>query len=104
MEFDGNLHINNDYGTDESEVDNLEESQPAIQDYQLVRDREMRQSKAPHRFGYADLIAYAISVTHELNIDEPNSYKEAILCDQRDNWIRQWKHKWYLYPETTLGH
>lgn len=32
--------------------------------YQLVRDREPRIKKPTQRFGYADLIAYALSMTN----------------------------------------
>lgn len=49
--------------TDEIEEDSTQDL--TLQDYQLARDRERRQGKAPQIFGYADLIAYALSVTNE---------------------------------------
>lgn len=90
VEFEGNHQYNSDYRTDESEENSFEESHqtPPTQDYQLIRDKEKRQSKACQTFGYTDLIAYALSVTSELTSDEPVSYKEAIMCDQRTNWIK----------------
>lgn len=32
----------------------------SIQNYQLIRDRQRRQLKAPKRLGYIDLIAYVM--------------------------------------------
>lgn len=46
------------------------------------------QSKAPQRYGYADLIAYALSVIDEPTCNEPTSYKEAIECDEKAHWLK----------------
>ncbi|KAH9800560.1 hypothetical protein KPL71_000707 [Citrus sinensis] len=48
------------------------------QEYQLTRDRERRKAKAPVRYRYADLIAYALTTSHQIDDDEPKNYKEAI--------------------------
>ncbi|KAK0588500.1 hypothetical protein LWI29_001670 [Acer saccharum] len=34
-----------------------------IEDYNLTRDRVRREVRAPYRFGYADIVAYALQVT-----------------------------------------
>ncbi|MCI78075.1 hypothetical protein A2U01_0099345, partial [Trifolium medium] len=35
-------------------------------DYQLARDRDRRVIRAPKRFGYADLICYALNAAEEV--------------------------------------
>ena len=52
--------------------------QTDLSDYRLTRDREKRHVKAPNRYGYTDLIAFAFSVADKLCTDEPRSYNEAI--------------------------
>ncbi|KAH9769407.1 Integrase catalytic domain-containing protein [Citrus sinensis] len=49
-----------------------------LQDYQLTRDRQKRQVRAPERLGYADLIAYALLAAQEVDQEEPKTYEEAI--------------------------
>lgn len=58
-----------------------------VNSYLLVIDRSRREIKPPLRFGYADLIAYALSVTSDMVESEPESYKEAISCDHSKQWI-----------------
>ena len=52
----------------------------------LVRDRTKREIRAPQRYGYADLIAYAFLVAEDLGFDEPSSYKEAISYKDANLW------------------
>lgn len=52
--------------------------QSSIQDYQLTRDKEKRKVKAPKRLGYADLIAYALTTSNDLENEEPKSYGKVI--------------------------
>ncbi|KAH9762156.1 hypothetical protein KPL70_000706 [Citrus sinensis] len=56
------------------------------QEYQLTRDRERRKAKAPVRYRYADLIAYALTASHQIDDDEPKNYKEAIQGLFKDEW------------------
>ncbi|RVW25587.1 Retrovirus-related Pol polyprotein from transposon TNT 1-94 [Vitis vinifera] len=53
-------------------------SQEAGLDYLLSRDRAKRNIKPPDKFGFADLIAYALLTTMEYEESEPLSYQEAI--------------------------
>ncbi|KAH9682681.1 hypothetical protein KPL71_027445 [Citrus sinensis] len=62
-----------------------------IQDYQLARDRQKRVIKTPKRFAYADLIAYALTAAHELDNDEPKTYREAVSGKDADKWIKAMK-------------
>lgn len=55
--------------------------------YQLVRDISRRKVRAPLRFGYADITAYALFVTSEKDQIEPENYKEAISCKHRKQWV-----------------
>ena len=49
-----------------------------LDNYQLARDRERRTIRMPKKYGIADLISYALSITGELNGEEPMSYKETM--------------------------
>lgn len=54
----------------------------------MVRDRQRREIRPPKRFGYADILAYALSVEHKKDTYEPDSYQEAVSCDKRNKWIK----------------
>ncbi|KAH9670747.1 hypothetical protein KPL70_017094 [Citrus sinensis] len=62
-----------------------------IQDYQLARDRQRRVIKTPKRFAYADLIVYALTAAHELDNDEPKTYREAVSGKDADKWTKAMK-------------
>ncbi|MCI81496.1 copia LTR rider, partial [Trifolium medium] len=48
-----------------------------IPDYQLARDRERRVIHPPNRFGYVDLICYALSAAEEVQDSEPKNFRET---------------------------
>lgn len=54
--------------------------------YNLVRDRERRQVKAPQRYGYADVIAYVLNVEIDIQDTGPINYKEAVFGADKDDW------------------
>ncbi|KAH9779746.1 hypothetical protein KPL71_007826 [Citrus sinensis] len=60
----------------------------SIQDYQLTRDRQKRQVRAPERLGYADLIAYALTAAHEVDQEEPKTYEEVVTSKESAQWIK----------------
>ena len=62
-------------------------SQEVGLDYLLSRDRAKRNIKPPHRFGFADLIAYALLTTMEYEESEPLSYQEAINNNESMKWL-----------------
>ncbi|KAL3623657.1 hypothetical protein CASFOL_032473 [Castilleja foliolosa] len=70
---------------DEEETENQNSDQSSDNDYQLVRDREKRTVKPTQRYGYADLIAYALSAECT---SEPDTFEEAIHCKERDKWLK----------------
>ncbi|TXG57404.1 hypothetical protein EZV62_018717 [Acer yangbiense] len=56
-----------------------------LEDYNLTRDRVRREVRAPNSFGYADIVAYALQVTGEVN-DEPRNYQDAVTRSDSLLW------------------
>lgn len=48
----------------------------------LARDRPKRLNfgKPPERYGYEDMVAYALQVAEEVDPYEPSTYREAVTC------------------------
>ncbi|KZV56298.1 hypothetical protein F511_00295 [Dorcoceras hygrometricum] len=65
----------------------------AVGDYQLIRDREKRIVKAPQKFGFADLTAFAFTAAYELDEVEPLSYEEAVSSRDKVHWIEAMKQE-----------
>ncbi|KAH9750670.1 hypothetical protein KPL71_013960 [Citrus sinensis] len=89
VEFSGHERVASDsedmVNTEDQDTESPTLQQTDLQDYQLARDRERRQTRAPDRLGYADLIAFALVSADEIAIEEPGSYSEAISgkdCDK----------------------
>ena len=62
-------------------------SQEAGLDYLLSRDRAKRNIKPPDKFGFADLIAYALLTAMEYEESEPLSYQESINNNESMKWL-----------------
>ncbi|KAH9669015.1 hypothetical protein KPL70_021617 [Citrus sinensis] len=71
--------------SEEHEVSEL--PQADLQNYQLARDRVRREVRAPVRYGYADLIAYALLCADEVTIEEPANFSEAMESVHCDKWL-----------------
>ena len=54
------------------------QTQPDLQNYKLARDKERRVINPSLRFGYVDMVAFALNVVEEIENDEPRNYVEAI--------------------------
>jgi hypothetical protein len=67
--------------------DSLEEEAPEEQRYSIATGRQRRQIRPPQRYGYADLVDYALSVAEDLDGHEPCSYKEVISCRESSQWV-----------------
>ena len=52
-----------------TEAQSQQHTQTQLRDYHLTRDRERRQIRPPQRYGYADLIAYALATSHKIDED-----------------------------------
>ena len=81
MEFETSLVLNSD-----------EQSVPTasapVQQYSIAKDRERRTIKPPQKYGEADLVAYALSVTYNIeSSEEPSTYEEAISCSDSGKWM-----------------
>lgn len=59
-----------------------------ISEYNLIRDRERRNVKAPSRYGYADMVAWALICAEEIEFDEPRTYNEALKSKESKKWIK----------------
>ncbi|MCI93411.1 putative gag-pol polyprotein, partial [Trifolium medium] len=55
--------------------------EPTVPDYQLARDRESKVIHPPNRFGYADLICYALNAAEEVQDSELKNFREADRAD-----------------------
>ncbi|KAH9744680.1 hypothetical protein KPL70_003806 [Citrus sinensis] len=110
VELTGKSGDTTSYETSKDEkrdVDNSDEnseSQTRLHDYQSAKDREMRVIRAPKKYAYADLIAYALTTAHELDYDEPKSYKEYVSGKNTDQWSKAMKEEIdSLYKNDTWG-
>ena len=91
MEHPGSKKSEKDENLDQDSEDHDECSghqpqshrQTQVQGYQLAKDIENRQTKPLQRYGYVDLIIYALAASHDINADEPKSYVEAIRSSNK---------------------
>ncbi|KAH9722896.1 Integrase catalytic domain-containing protein [Citrus sinensis] len=71
---------------EESEAQDATQLESQMQGYQLARDRAKRPTRPPRRYGYADLITYALEAAHEIDEEEPKTFNEAIQSKFRTEW------------------
>ncbi|PNX59082.1 hypothetical protein L195_g051235, partial [Trifolium pratense] len=78
-----------------------------VLDYQLARDRERRVIHPPNRFGYTDLICYALNAAKEVQDSEPKNFREAFESIDGKFWLEamneemlslEKNHTWELVP------
>ena len=59
-----------------------------MQQYSITRDRERRTIKPKHKYGEADLVAYALSVTKNIeSSEEPSTYEKEISYNDSGKWM-----------------
>ena len=59
-----------------------------VQQYSIARDIERRTIKPPHKYGEADLVAYALSVMDNIESNEETStYEEAVSYGDSAKWM-----------------
>ena len=74
---------------DETPIPDESEGQETIDpDYQLARDRQRRKITPPERYGYADLICYALNAAEELQDSEPKNFREALESNECKDWLK----------------
>ncbi|KAL5557135.1 hypothetical protein UlMin_039371 [Ulmus minor] len=71
----------------------VEDQGDGLESYQLTRDRIRRPRKAPERYGYADLVSYALFASEELDDSEPKSYKQAMASQYKKLWAQAMKEE-----------
>ena len=69
-----------DSSSDEEVVDEVE------QPYSIATGRERRQTRPPQKYGYSDLVAYALTTAEGMGIHEPSTYTEAVTCVESEKW------------------
>ncbi|TYK18682.1 Retrovirus-related Pol polyprotein from transposon TNT 1-94 [Cucumis melo var. makuwa] len=57
-----------------------------LENYHLTRDRTQRERHALTRYGYADLVAYALTCATDSIEAGPLTFKEAIVSDSKKQW------------------
>lgn len=62
-------------------------AQDELEGYQLARDRDRRERRAPQRYGYADLISFALSIAEDFGENEPKNFQEATKCNEKHLWL-----------------
>lgn len=80
-----------DEASDEGHLEEIEELSGEIHDksldsYQLARDRHRRETRAPQRYGYSDLITFALVAAEEFEDLEPRLYREAVMSKDKELW------------------
>jgi hypothetical protein len=65
-----------------------QQSEPAItqQPSSIATDRPQRQRRAPVRYGFEDMLAYALHTAEEVEFCEPANFKEAVNSKHADEW------------------
>ncbi|KAK3009152.1 hypothetical protein RJ639_014179 [Escallonia herrerae] len=56
--------------------------EPQEQQYNIAKNRPRREIRPPQKYGYADMVAYALSVAESIEVEKPVTYKEAIKCTE----------------------
>ncbi|TXG61042.1 hypothetical protein EZV62_012405 [Acer yangbiense] len=64
-----------------------EHEEEDFENYNLTRDRTRRTIKPPHRYGYADIVAYGLQVAGEVT-DEPKNYQDAVTRKDSRLWVQ----------------
>ena len=70
---------------DVEEMQSSNEESAVPDDYILTRDRERRQIKKPQRYGYEDIVAYALNTAESIE-SEPVTYRDAITSKESVKW------------------
>ena len=74
---------------DEASTSDISGTQPVVDlGYLLARDRERRTITAPRRYGYADLVCYALNAAEDVQDSEPRNFKEAFESKVSKYWLK----------------
>ena len=56
-------------------------------DYELARDRQMREINPPKRYGCASLICYTLNAAEEMQDSKPRNFREALESNESKDWL-----------------
>lgn len=76
-------------GVTPQEAENVSTEEPVTEDlsnYQLARDRVRREIVKPAKFTEDSEVAFALSVSEEIECEEPRSYEEAMRSKDSEKW------------------
>ena len=65
----------------------FEEEEQEEANYVLARDRTIREIKQPKRYGYADLIAFALVAASEVLEEDPKTVKVVLASKEKEKWL-----------------
>ena len=77
----------------------------------LAQDRTRREIKSPKRYGYVDLIRFALVAASEVLKEEPKSFKVVLASKEKEKWLNAMNeeikplhdnHTWELIKKKTL--
>ncbi|KAJ4703438.1 Retrovirus-related Pol polyprotein from transposon TNT 1-94 [Melia azedarach] len=75
----------------QSESEPSGSSLPVASQHSLALNRSKRANYGipPKRYGFEDMVAYALQVAEEVDTDsnEPSTYKEAVTCTESTQWL-----------------
>ena len=57
------------------------------QPYNIASGGARRQIRPPKKYGYANLVSYALSIAENIEVEEPSTYKEAITSSKSAQWV-----------------
>ena len=78
-----------DDAEDEASTSDTSGTQPVVDpDYLLARDRERRTITTPSRYGYADLVCFALNAAEDVQDSEPRNFKEAFESKESKYWLK----------------
>lgn len=49
--------------------------------------RQMRQIRSPRKYGYTNLVAYALTVAEVIKVQEPSTYSNSITSSEFAQWV-----------------
>ncbi|KAG8498899.1 hypothetical protein CXB51_005256 [Gossypium anomalum] len=56
--------------------------------YSIAKNKTRREIKPPKKYAEADLAAYALNVTEDIDTNqEPSNYSEAVSCEDSEKWM-----------------
>ena len=73
--------------TAEEEAVSDDESTHELDNYLLARDRDRRTNiRPPSRYDHGDVAMYALTMSHVIDLEEPQNYQEAMNCRENEKW------------------